>query len=457
MLRIYDSLARETRPFAPLVPGKVTMYVCGQTVYDAPHLGHARKDLGFDVVVRWLEASGFAVTYVRNLTDIDDKIIARAGELGEPIGAFTQRMIDKTEADYAALHLRPPDHEPRATAYVEQMVALARELETEQVAYHQGDLFYAVRRFEGYGKLSGRSLDDMRAGERIEVDARKRDPMDFVVWKVGKADEPEDAIWPSPWGPGRPGWHLECSAMARALLGKTIDIHGGGPDLRFPHHENEIAQSEAANHAPLANWWMHVGQLDIAGDKMSKSLGNFTTLEEAIARFGGEVVRFYFVRIHYRSPVNFSEAGLEDAAQGLERLHNAMRSVAGDGAPLDWDEPHATRFRAAMDEDFNAPAAMAVLFELVGEVNRSGSPALARQLSALAGILGIGLPEAAADPEADAIQALVDARAIARTAKDFAEADRIRAELEAMGIVLDDTPGGAKWRRSGNRSITPSA
>ena len=448
MLRIYDSLTRQTRPFAPIVPGQVGIYVCGQTVYDAPHLGHARKDLGFDVVVRWLEASGYAVTYVRNLTDIDDKIIQRAGELGEPIASFTQRMIDKTNADYAALRLRAPDHEPRATAYVAEMIGLAGELEAENVAYHSGDLFYAVRAFDGYGKLSHRSLDDMRAGERIDVDTRKRDPMDFVLWKVGKEGEPDDAIWPSPWGAGRPGWHLECSAMARALLGKTIDIHGGGPDLRFPHHENEIAQSEAANHAPLANWWMHVGQLDIGGDKMSKSLGNFTTLEEAIARFGGEVVRFYFVRTHYRSPVNFSEAGLVDAASGLERLHNAMRSTPGDGAPLDWDEAHAQRFRAAMDDDFNAPAAMAVLFELVGEVNRGRSPALARQLAALAAILGLSLPEAGADPDAAAIQALVDARSAARAARNFAEADRIRDELTARGVVLEDGAQGVTWRRA---------
>ena len=448
MLSIYDSLTRETRPFVPLVPGEVGIYVCGQTVYDAPHLGHARKDLGFDVVVRWLEASGYKVTYVRNLTDIDDKIIQRAGELGEPIAQFTQRMIDKTNADYAALKLRAPDHEPRATAYVGEMIELAGELESEAVAYHSGDLYYSVRAFDGYGKLSHRSLDDMRAGERIDIDTRKRDPMDFVLWKVGKHGEPDDAVWPSPWGAGRPGWHLECSAMARALLGPTIDIHGGGPDLRFPHHENEIAQSEAANHAPLANWWMHVGQLDIGGDKMSKSLGNFTTLEHAIAQFGGDVVRFYFVRTHYRSPVNFSLAGLEDAANGLERLHNAMRSVAGDGAPLDWSEAHAMRFRAAMDEDFNAPAAMGVLFELVGEVNRSQSPALARQLADLAAILGLGLPDAVADPEGEAIQALVEARSTARAAKDYAEADRIRAELDAMGVIIDDTPNGTIWRRT---------
>ncbi|MEO6715906.1 MAG: cysteine--tRNA ligase [Novosphingobium sp.] len=448
MLRIYDSLTRETRAFEPLVPGQIGIYVCGQTVYDAPHLGHARKDLGFDVVVRWLEASGYKVTYVRNLTDIDDKIIQRAGELGEAIASFTQRMIDKTNEDYTALRLRAPDHEPRATAYVGEMIELAGVLESEQVAYHSGDLYYSVRAFDGYGKLSHRSLDDMRAGERIDIDTRKRDPMDFVLWKVGKQGEPDDAIWPSPWGDGRPGWHLECSAMARALLGKTIDIHGGGPDLRFPHHENEIAQSEAANHAPLANWWMHVGQLDIGGDKMSKSLGNFTTLEEAITQFGGDVVRFYFVRTHYRSPVNFSLAGLEDAASGLERLHNAMRSVAGDGAPLDWDEAHAARFRAAMDEDFNAPAAMGVLFELVGEVNRGSSPALARQLVLLAGILGLGLPEAVADPEGEAIQALVEARSAARAAKDYAEADRIRAELDSKGVIIDDTPNGTIWRRT---------
>ena len=448
MLRIHDSLTREVRPFTPLVAGHVTMYVCGQTVYDAPHLGHARKDLGFDVVVRWLEASGYHVTYVRNFTDIDDKIIARAGELGEPIATFTQRMIDKTNADYAELGLRAPDHEPRATEYVAEMIELGRELEAENVAYHSGDLYYSVRDFEGYGKLSHRSLDDMRAGERIEVDARKRDPMDFVLWKVGKPGEPDDAVWPSPWGAGRPGWHIECSAMARALLGKTIDIHGGGPDLRFPHHENEIAQSEAANHAPLANWWMHVGQLDIAGDKMSKSLGNFTTLEDAVARHGADVVRFYFVRTHYRSPVNFSEAGLVDAASALERLHNAMRSVPRDGAALDWDEAHAQRFREAMDEDFNAPAAVAVLFELASEVNRNRSGELARQLTALAAILGIDPKAALADPEADEIQALVDTRQAARAAKNFAASDRIRDELAARGIVIEDGPEGAKWRRA---------
>ena len=448
MLRIYDSLTRETRPFTPITPGHVSMYVCGQTVQGVPHLGHARKDMGFDVVVRWLEACGYRVTYVRNITDIDDKIIARAGELGEPLGQFTQRMIDKTNADYAALNLRAPDHEPRATAYVDEMIKLAGELESEQVAYHSGDLYYAVRKFVGYGKLSHRSLDDMRAGERIEVDTRKRDPMDFVLWKVGKPGEPDDAVWPSPWGAGRPGWHLECSAMARALLGPTIDLHGGGPDLRFPHHENEIAQSEAANHAPLANWWMHVGQLDIAGDKMSKSLGNFTTLEDAVARNGADVVRFYFVRTHYRSPVNFSEAGLVDAASALERLHNAMRSVPGDGAALDWDEAHAQRFREAMDEDFNAPAAVAVLFELASEVNRNRSGELARQLTALAAILGIAPKAAVADPEADEIQALVDARQAARGAKDFAASDRIRGELAARGIVIEDGPEGAKWRRA---------
>jgi len=447
MLRIHDSLAREVRPFTPLVAGHVTMYVCGQTVYDAPHLGHARKDLGFDVVVRWLEASGYHVTYVRNFTDIDDKIIQRAGELGEPIATFTQRMIDKTNADYAELGLRAPDHEPRAIEYVEEMIELGRELEAENVAYHAGDLYYSVRDFAGYGKLSHRSLDDMRAGERIEVDTRKRDPMDFVLWKVGKEGEPDDAVWPSPWGAGRPGWHIECSAMARALLGKTIDIHGGGPDLRFPHHENEIAQSEAANHAPLANWWMHVGQLDIAGDKMSKSLGNFTTLEDAVARHGADVVRFYFVRTHYRSPVNFSEAGLVDAASALERLHNAMRSVPGDGATLDWDEAHAQRFREAMNEDFNAPAAVAVLFELASEVNRNRSGELARQLTELAAILGIAPQAAMADPEAGEIQALVDARQAARGAKDFAASDRIRDELAARGIVIEDGPEGTKWRR----------
>ncbi|MDB5694376.1 MAG: cysteinyl-tRNA synthetase [Alphaproteobacteria bacterium] len=447
MLSIYDSLARETRPFAPLVPGRVSLYVCGQTVYDAPHLGHARKEIGFDIVVRWLEASGYDVTYVRNITDIDDKIIERAAANGETIGALTGRMIARMNEDFASLGLRVPDHEPRATDYVPQMIALVKTLEQEGLAYPSGDVFYAVRRFPGYGKLSGRSLDELRAGERVAADAAKRDPLDFVLWKTGKADEPPEARWPSPWGEGRPGWHLECSAMAKALLGPTLDIHGGGPDLKFPHHENEIAQSEPANHAPLARWWMHVGQLETGKDKMSKSLGNFVTLRDAVERFGGDVVRFFFVRSHYRSPIAFSEANLIDAGNALARLQGAMRAVAPADGPVDWDEAHAAEFRRAMDEDFNSPEAVALLFRLASEVHRTQSPELARQLHGLAAILGIARQAAADTPALSPgeIEARIAARAAARAAKDFAEADRIRDALAAEGIVIEDGADGTRW------------
>jgi cysteinyl-tRNA synthetase len=445
MLTIYDSLARAARPFEPIVPGKVAIYVCGQTVYDAPHLGHARKEIGFDIVVRWLEASGYDVTYVRNITDIDDKIIERAAAAGETIGALTGRMIERMDEDFAALRLRPPDLEPRATEYVPQMVELVSELEEEGLAYASGDVFYAVRRFPGYGKLSGRSPDDLRAGERVATDASKRDPLDFVLWKTGKPGEPEEARWPSPWGEGRPGWHLECSAMARSLLGPTLDIHGGGPDLKFPHHENEIAQSEGANHAPLAHWWMHVGQLEMGREKMSKSLGNFITLRDAITRHGGDVLRFFFVRAHYRSPIAFSEDNLADAANALARLRSAMRAAEPDGAPLDWDEPFAAEFRAAMDEDFNSPEAVSVLFRLASEVHRTGSPALARQLHRLAAILAILPAEAGAGVDAAAIEAAIADRAAARAARDFAGADRIRDELGGKGVVLEDGPEGTRW------------
>jgi cysteinyl-tRNA synthetase len=446
MLNVYDSLTRAARVFEPLVPGKVGIYVCGQTVYDAPHLGHARKEIGFDIVVRWLEASGYEVTYVRNITDIDDKIIERAAAAGETIGALTGRMIARMDEDFAALRLRPPDLEPRATAFVPQMVELVSQLEREGLAYASGDVFYAVRLFPGYGKLSGRSLDEMRAGERVAPDASKRDPLDFVLWKTGKPGEPDEARWPSPWGEGRPGWHLECSAMARTLLGPTLDIHGGGPDLRFPHHENEIAQSEGANHAPLARWWMHAGQLDMGREKMSKSLGNFVTLREAIDRHGGDVLRFSFVRVHYRSPIAYSEDNLLDAGNALARLRSAMRAAEPDGEPLDWAEPFAAGFRAAMDDDFNSPEAVSVLFRLASEINRTGSPALVRQLHLLAGILAISpAGEAASKVDASAIEAAIADRAAARAARDFAGADRIRDSLAARGVVLEDGPEGTRW------------
>jgi cysteinyl-tRNA synthetase len=464
MLRIYNTLARDKQDFVPIEPGKVRMYVCGITVYDLCHVGHARSMIAFDVVQRWLRASGYAVTYVRNITDIDDKIIKRAVQNGERIGELTERMIAAMHADFAALGMQPPDHEPRATHYVPQMLSIIQTLQSKGLAYQAepqgeagGDVNYAVRRFEGYGKLSGKSLDDLRAGERVAVDHAKRDPLDFVLWKSAKPTEPPDSQWDSPWGSGRPGWHIECSAMAMGLLGETLDIHGGGPDLKFPHHENEIAQSEGATGQPFANVWMHAGALNVGNEKMSKSLNNFFTVRAALTRYDGEVIRFFVLRSHYRSQLNFAEDLLADAKAGLTRLYTALKDVAGDGAPLDWSEAHAQRFKEAMDDDFNTPIAVAALFDLANELNKTASAVLARQLKGLAGIFGILQQEpraflqgtvGGAGDEAR-IEQLIAERQSAKQAKDFVVADRIRAELIALGVILEDKPGGiTEWRRA---------
>ncbi|HEX2566934.1 MAG TPA: cysteine--tRNA ligase, partial [Burkholderiales bacterium] len=362
-LKIYNSLGRSKQDFAPLRAGEARMYVCGMTVYDYCHLGHARVLVVFDVVRRWLRESGYRVTYVRNITDIDDKIIKRALENGEPISALTQRFIDAMTEDAQALGVEPPDHEPRATAYVPEMLGLIKKLQDRGLAYQSGsgDVNYAVRRFPGYGKLSGKSLDELRAGERVEVDAAKDDPLDFVLWKRSKADEPK---WTSPWGEGRPGWHIECSAMSCALLGEHFDIHGGGQDLQFPHHENEIAQSEGAmgpeSGGKFVNYWMHNGFVRVDEEKMSKSLGNFFTVREILKKYDAEVVRFFILRAHYRSPLNYSDAHIDDAKGALTRLYTALSEVdlGKEAIAVDWNEAHAQRFREAMDDDFNTPLAV---------------------------------------------------------------------------------------------------
>ena len=359
-LKIYNTLAREKQPFVPIEPGKVRMYVCGMTVYDYCHIGHARVMVVFDLVQRWLRASGYDVTYVRNITDIDDKIIRRAAENGVSISQLTQRFIDAMDEDAAALGVQKPDHEPRATAYVPQMLGLIEALERNGLAYRSedGDVNYSVRDFPGYGKLSGKSLEDLRAGERVDVNAGKRDPLDFVLWKSSKPSEPDEVKWQSKWGSGRPGWHIECSAMACELLGQHFDIHGGGADLQFPHHENEIAQSEGANRQPFVNYWMHNGFVRVDNEKMSKSLGNFFTIREVLAKFDAEVVRFFILRAHYRSQLNYSDAHLDDARHALTRLYTALKDVPPDALPLDRDEPHAQRFAEALNDDFNTPLAM---------------------------------------------------------------------------------------------------
>lgn len=460
-LRIYNTLARDKQSFVPLRDGEVRMYVCGMTVYDYCHVGHARVMVVFDIVQRWLRTLGYEVTYVRNVTDIDDKIIRRAVENDEPIKALTKRFTDAMHEDADALGVARPDLEPRATDFIPQMLGMIDMLEANGYAYQgkDGDVNYAVRKFAGYGKLSGKSIEDLRAGERVAANEAKEDPLDFVLWKQSKAGEPEDTGWDSKWGRGRPGWHIECSAMGCALLGERFDIHGGGQDLQFPHHENEIAQSEAATGEQFVNYWMHNGYVQIDNEKMSKSLGNFFTIREVLEKFDAEVVRFFIARAHYRSPLNYSDVHIDDARGALTRLYTALKDVEPDTQSLDWNEAHATRFQSAMNDDFNTPVAVSVLFDLASEVNRTRDTALARQLKQLAGVLGLlgrepraFLQQAAGTGDAGIapaeIETLIAARVAAKQAKNYAEADRIRAQLLEAGVALEDKPGGStEWRR----------
>ena len=473
-LRIYNTLSRAVEDFSPLVPGQVRMYVCGMTVYDLCHLGHARAMVAFDVVQRWLKTGGLKVTYVRNITDIDDKIIRRAVENGETIRALTDRMVQALHEDADALGIERPTHEPRATEFVPQMLALIGMLQQKGLAYQaqagagKGDVNYAVRKFPGYGKLSGKSLDELRAGERVEVLDGKDDPLDFVLWKSAKLTEPDDAKWASAYGPGRPGWHIECSAMACELLGESFDIHGGGADLQFPHHENEIAQSEGAYDKPLASVWMHNGFVRLDNEKMSKSLGNFFTIREILAnkKYDAEDLRFFIIRAHYRSPLNYSDAHLDDAKASLKRLYTALSLITPADVTIDWANPYAARFEAAMDEDFATPAAVAVLFELANEVNTSRSAELAGLLKGLGECLGLlqqdpwkylqrsvialeahvkAVATVTGNLQVISIDDLIAERAVAKQSKDFAKADQIRKDLLVRGIILKDSPTGTTW------------
>ncbi|HEY8905575.1 MAG TPA: cysteine--tRNA ligase [Rhodoferax sp.] len=458
-LRIFNTLSRELEVFSPIEPGHVRMYVCGMTIYDLCHIGHARMMMVFDVVQRWLKSSGYRVTYVRNITDIDDKIIKRAVERGITIRALTDEMIAAMQADIALLGIESPTLEPRATEYVPQMLGLIQQLETKGLAYKasSGDVNYAVRKFAGYGKLSGKSLDELRAGERVAVQDGKDDPLDFVLWKAAKATEPDDAKWDADalgysYGKGRPGWHIECSAMSCVALGETFDIHGGGADLQFPHHENEIAQSEGASGKPLARFWVHNGFVRVDNEKMSKSLGNFFTIRDVLAKYDPETVRFFLLRTHYRTALNYSDVHLDDARSGLKRLYTALDLASNPAAVvIDWAEPYAARFKAAMDDDFGTPEAVAVLFDLASEVNRGRSSTLAGLLKALGACLGLlqGDPkaylQAGAGLKEQDIAALIAQRAAAKAAKNFAEADRIRQDLLAQGIVLKDSAAGTTW------------
>jgi cysteinyl-tRNA synthetase len=494
MLKLYNTQTRQKEDFVPLQAGKVGLYVCGMTIYDYCHIGHARMLVAFDVVQRWLRTSGYLVTYVRNITDIDDKIIKRAVENNETIGQLTHRFIQYMNEDLAALGVQTPDHEPKATQYVPQMLQIIEQLVGKGLAYQVkmqataqgssatetnnlvakasaglatanevlGDVNFAVRKLPGYGKLSGKSLDDLRAGERVDVDRSKDDPLDFVLWKSAKETEPEGAKWPSKFGLGRPGWHIECSAMSMALLGNTIDIHGGGADLQFPHHENEIAQSEGANGGTFVRYWLHNGFVRVDNEKMSKSLHNFFTIRDVLKQYDAEVVRFFLMRAQYRSPINYSNVSVEDARQGLLRLYTALSDdfVEADAAP-DFLSSSGQAFQKAMDDDFNTPIACAVLFDLATELNREKSPAIERQLRALAKILGLlgqapkhalqsGLRGAAVSTglSDDQIDALITERAEAKKTKNFSRADAIRKQLTESTIVLEDSPAGTTWRRA---------
>jgi len=454
-LQLYNTLSRSKETFTPRVAGKASMYVCGPTVYDYFHIGNARTFSVFDMVARWLRAVGYDVTYVRNITDVDDKIMDRARANNEDIEALTARMIAALDEDCARLGLARPDREPRATRHIAGMLELIAMLEGKGLAYRvgNGDVCYSVRDFPGYGKLSRRNLDDLRAGERVAVETAKRDPLDFVLWKAAKPDEPS---WPSDFGAGRPGWHIECSAMSCKELGIPFDLHGGGWDLQFPHHENEIAQSEGALDRPFVKYWMHSAFLNIDQEKMSKSLGNFFMTREVLDKLdavqGGEQLRFFLVRGHYRSELNFSWDTLVDAGNTLRGFYTALREVPPVAAPIDWSNAYAARFRSAMNDDFDTPVALAVLHDLRGEVNRSHSPELSGLLKALGGTLGF----LQADPEAFLkgaavaidVESMIAARTAAKKAKEFAKADAIRRELESAGIVLEDKPGGVtEWRR----------
>jgi cysteinyl-tRNA synthetase len=455
MLKIYNTLTRSKQEFTPKHPGKVGMYVCGMTVYDYCHIGHARVMVVFDTVARYLRHAGYQLTYVRNITDIDDKIIQRAHDNGEDFTALTERFVEAMHEDERALSVLPPDIEPRATQSIADIVNMISTLIERDFAYvgGNGDVFYAVNRFNGYGKLSGKNIDDLQAGERVDVDTAKRDPLDFVLWKMAKPGEP---YWDSPWGQGRPGWHIECSAMSTCCLGNHFDIHGGGMDLQFPHHENEIAQSEGATGEPFVNYWMHNGFVRVNEEKMSKSLGNFFTVREVLKQYRPEVIRFFVLSSHYRSPLNYSDEQLDDAGAALTRLYTALRGV--DIADVAIDADYRLRFEQAMDDDFNTPVALAVLFDLARELNKAEDKTLLaatlKQLAAILGLLqddpdsflkgGVGA-EGLSETE---IEQLIDARKTAKANKDWSQADGIRDRLKAQGVVLEDVAGGNTiWRR----------
>jgi len=453
MIKLYNSLTKSKEIFSPIEKEKVKMYVCGMTVYDLCHLGHARVLVVFDLINRWFMTHGYDVTYVRNITDIDDKIIARANEQKVSIRELTQKYIDEMKQDISALNVLSPSYEPRATQHIDGMIKMISNLIDKGFAYQadNNDVYYSVEKFKGYGKLSGKSLKELKAGNRVEIDHAKENSFDFVLWKSAKTNEPS---WDSPWGKGRPGWHIECSVMSNQILGQHFDIHGGGQDLQFPHHENEIAQSEAANDCQMANYWIHNGFVKVDDEKMSKSLGNFFTIRSILEHYDAEVVRFFILKAHYRSPLNYSDKHLEDAKIGLTKLYLTIRDFKGESVrTIDWNQPYANKFKQALDDDFNSSEAIAILFELANEINKTNSSELLILLKSLAQILGLLFknPEDFLQgnnlkDDVD-IELMIKKRNDAKKNKNFQEADEIRANLLKKGILLEDTPEGTIWRK----------
>ena len=454
MIKIYNTLSKQKEEFKPLKQGEVKMYVCGMTVYDLCHLGHARVLVIFDLIHRWFKENNYAVTYVRNITDIDDKIINKSVEQKITFNELTEHYIDEMNIDIQALNVLSPSHEPKATEHISSMITMIQTLVDKGFAYQaeNKDVYYAVDKFAGYGKLSGKSLKDLQAGNRVDIDKNKRNVFDFVLWKSAKKNEP---AWQSPWGKGRPGWHIECSAMSNKILGHHFDIHGGGQDLQFPHHENEIAQSEATNDCQMANYWIHNGFVKVDNEKMSKSLGNFFTIRSILELYDGEVVRFFILKAHYRSPLNYSDQHLDDARQGLTRLYLTIRDITKSAnSVIDWNNSYAKKFKAALDDDFNSAEALSVLFDLSNEINKKNSDTLKLLLINLANILGLlyqnpenflqGKDGLISDSD---INIMIKKRNVAKQNRNYNEADAIREQLLSQGIILEDTEKGTIWRK----------
>ena len=452
MIQIYNTLTRQKEVFKPLKKNEVNMYVCGMTVYDHCHLGHARALIVFDLIYRWLLDAGLQVNYVRNITDIDDKIIAKAKDANVDFSVITQEFIQSMNEDSSELNILPPKKQPKATESIEEMIQMISNLIAEEYAYigRNGDVFFHISKFKEYGKLSKKTLEDLDPGSRVGLDENKINPLDFVLWKLSKPGEPS---WKSPWGEGRPGWHIECSAMSTKYLGKSFDIHGGGQDLIFPHHENEIAQSECCNHQKMANYWVHNGFVNVDNEKMSKSLGNFFTIKKILEQFNGEVIRFFILKSHYRSPLNYSDTNLVDAENSLKKIYISLRDYNCIEVAIDWNKPYLNNFKAALDDDFNSPKALAVIFELINKLNKNKDQVLANEIFTILkkiGLLKFTPEEFLKNPinlDVTKIEELIKLRQQAKINKNFSQADQIRSEIESLGVVIEDSLGGTSWRK----------